>query len=135
MNSYLPKHHTFPHLLRITGFQCLGMIGKYDDERHFLSHLSQLHYEEGKLDKLIFLKIREQIKPNSLRTFSRIAIQCLKIDRKQHPTMAVIMEQLQMSLEFQIVSSRICEIRLKVFEILNRISTLGKVSFLLTFCS
>ncbi|KAL4575784.1 hypothetical protein LXL04_011870 [Taraxacum kok-saghyz] len=83
----------------ITGFECLGMIGKYDDERRFLSHLAQLRYEEGKLDKLVFPKIREQIKPNSLRTFFRIAIQCLKIDRKQRPTMAVIMEQLQMSLE------------------------------------
>ncbi|KAL4576258.1 hypothetical protein LXL04_012349 [Taraxacum kok-saghyz] len=90
----------------------LAMIGQYDDERRFLSHWAQLRYKEGKLDELVFHKIREQIKPNSLRTFSRIAIQCLKFDRKQRPTMAMIMEQLQISLEFQIGCRRISRIGL-----------------------
>ncbi|KAI3519911.1 hypothetical protein L1887_09131 [Cichorium endivia] len=90
----------------------LAMIGKYDDERRFLSHLAQLRYEEGKLDEIIFPNIRKQIKPNSLQAFSKIAYQCLKIDRKQRPTMAAIIEQLQISLEFQIGCRRITRIGL-----------------------
>ncbi|KAJ0906005.1 putative protein kinase RLK-Pelle-CrRLK1L-1 family [Helianthus annuus] len=89
----------------------LAMIGKYEDERRFLAHLARLRYEEGKLDEIIIPSIRKQIKPNSLQTFSRIAYQCLKLERKQRPTMATIMEQLQISLEFQIVSYQSREIR------------------------
>ncbi|CAH1438627.1 unnamed protein product [Lactuca virosa] len=90
----------------------LAMIGKYDDERRFLSHLAQLRYEEGKLDEIIFPGILKQIKPDSLRVFSRIANQCLKIDRKQRPTMAMVIEQLQTSLEFQIGCRKIVRIGL-----------------------
>ncbi|KAF5799959.1 putative protein kinase RLK-Pelle-CrRLK1L-1 family [Helianthus annuus] len=90
----------------------LAMIGKYEDERRFLAHLARLRYEEGKLDEIIIPSIRKQIKPNSLQTFSRIAYQCLKLERKQRPTMATIMEQLQISLEFQISCRRITRIGL-----------------------
>ncbi|KAI3721169.1 hypothetical protein L2E82_32175 [Cichorium intybus] len=90
----------------------LAMIGKDDDGHRFLSHLAQHRYEEGKLNEIIFPNIRKQIKPNSLQTFSRIAYQCLKIDRKQRPTMAAIIEQLQISLELQIGCRRITRIGL-----------------------
>nr|KAJ0221615.1 hypothetical protein LSAT_V11C200094270 [Lactuca sativa] len=105
----------------------LAMIGKYDDERRFLSHLAQLRYEEGKLDEIIFPGIRKQIKPDSLRVFSRIANQCLKIDRKKRPTMAMVIEQLQISLEFQIVSYCSCENRSKFW--CNLVKNLNFVLF------
>ncbi|KAL8210692.1 hypothetical protein R6Q57_005129 [Mikania cordata] len=89
-----------------------AMIGRYDDERRFLAHLARSRYEEGKLDEIIFPKILKQIKPNSLKRFSRIAYQCLKSERKQRPTMAVIMEQLQISLEFQLGCRRVTRIGL-----------------------
>ncbi|GJX43750.1 kinase RLK-Pelle-CrRLK1L-1 family protein, partial [Tanacetum coccineum] len=90
----------------------LGMIGNYNDERRFLSHLARLRYEEGKLDEIILPSIKKQIKTNSLQIFSRIAYQCLEIDRKRHPTMALIMEQLQISLELQIGCRRMTRIGL-----------------------
>ncbi|KAL4561454.1 hypothetical protein LXL04_033620 [Taraxacum kok-saghyz] len=80
----------------------LAVIGKYDDERRFLSHLARLRYEEGKIDDIIFPKIRNQIKHNSSQTFSEIAYQCLNMDRKQRPTMAEIVERLRISLELQL---------------------------------
>lgn len=92
----------------------LAMNGKYEDERRFLAHLAKLRFEEGKLDEIILPKIRKQIKPNSLRTYSNIAYQCLKLERKQRPTMALIIEQLQTSLEFQIVSYQSHETRMKI---------------------
>ncbi|CAI9269170.1 unnamed protein product [Lactuca saligna] len=82
------------------------MIRKYDDERRFLSHLVTLRYKERNIDEIIFPEIRKQAKPNSLQTFRKIAYQCLSMDRKQRPTMAVVIKQLQISLEFQIGQQR-----------------------------
>ncbi|XP_024990085.1 receptor-like protein kinase HERK 1 [Cynara cardunculus var. scolymus] len=106
------QEHTF--LVTNAAVLCgrLAMIGEYKDERRFLPHLAQLRYEEGKLDEIILPNIRKQMKWNSLRTFSSIAYQCLKPDRKQRPTMPLIVEQLQISLEFQIGCRRITRIGL-----------------------
>ncbi|XP_076914529.1 receptor-like protein kinase HERK 1 [Bidens hawaiensis] len=90
----------------------LAMIGKYEDERRFLAHLAIVRFEEGKLDEIILPNIRKQTKPNSLWTYSNIAYQCLKLERKQRPTMALIIEQLQTSLEFQIDCRKITRIGL-----------------------
>ncbi|KAJ9540064.1 LOW QUALITY PROTEIN: hypothetical protein OSB04_026570 [Centaurea solstitialis] len=88
----------------------LAMTGEYNDERRSLSYLAQLYYKEGKLDEIIVPNIQNEINPNSLRTFSSIANQCLKPDRKQRPTMALVVEQLQISLEFQTGCRRITQI-------------------------
>ncbi|KAJ9540066.1 hypothetical protein OSB04_026572 [Centaurea solstitialis] len=90
----------------------LAMTKEYKDERRSLSHLAQLHYKEGKLDEIIDPNIQKEIKPNSLRTFSSIAYQCLKQNRKQRPTMALVVEQLLISLEFQTGCRRITQIGL-----------------------
>lgn len=88
----------------------LAMIMNYNDECRFLSKLAKIHYKEGKLDEIINPNLLKQKKPNSLRTFSRIAYQCLKKDRKQRLTMGLIVEELQNSLEFQIVSYHFYEL-------------------------
>ncbi|KAK9062966.1 hypothetical protein SSX86_016836 [Deinandra increscens subsp. villosa] len=91
-----------------------AMIVKYEegDERRFLVHLARLRYEQGKLDEIIIPNIRKQIKQNSLQTFSRIAFECLKLERKQRPSMAIVLEQLQISMEFQIGCRRMTRIGL-----------------------
>ncbi|KAL4556063.1 hypothetical protein LXL04_038703 [Taraxacum kok-saghyz] len=85
-------------------------IGKFNDECRYLSQWVKLHYDDGKLDEIIFPSIRKHINPNSLLAFSGIAYQCLKMERKQRPTMAMIIEQLQISLELQIGCRRITRI-------------------------
>ncbi|KAF5770882.1 putative protein kinase RLK-Pelle-CrRLK1L-1 family [Helianthus annuus] len=90
----------------------LAVIKTFNDERRFLSKLAKLHYKEGKLDEIINPNLRKQMTPNSLQTFSRIAYQCLKNDRKKRPTMGLIVEELQNSLEFQIGCQRITRIGL-----------------------
>lgn len=82
----------------------LAMKNMYEDERRFLFHLAKLRYEKGKLDEIILPSIREQMKPNSLQTFCKIAHQCLKKKRHDRPKMLLVIEQLQISLDFQIVS-------------------------------
>ncbi|PWA82584.1 jacalin-like lectin domain-containing protein [Artemisia annua] len=66
--------------------------------------LAKPHYKEGKLDEIIAPNLLKQMKPYSLPTFSRIAYQCLKKDRKERPTMGLIVKELQNSLELQIIN-------------------------------
>nr|XP_043634328.1 probable serine/threonine-protein kinase PBL28 [Erigeron canadensis] len=90
----------------------LAIDTKYHDERRYLSKLVKLHYKEGRLEEIIMTNLLTQMKLNSLRTFYRIAYQCLKKDRKQRPTMGILIEELQNSLEFQIGCQKITRIGL-----------------------
>ncbi|KAJ0519320.1 putative protein kinase RLK-Pelle-LRR-I-1 family [Helianthus annuus] len=57
--------------------------------------------EEGKLDKMIFEGIKEQIMPQSLTTFQTVAIQCLEVDLDERPNINELIIQLKKALEFQ----------------------------------
>ncbi|KAF5784131.1 putative protein kinase RLK-Pelle-CrRLK1L-1 family [Helianthus annuus] len=58
--------------------------------------------EEGKLDKMIFEGIKEQIMPQSLTTFQTVAIQCLEVDLDERPNINELIIQLKKALEFQV---------------------------------
>ncbi|GJZ09418.1 kinase-like domain, phloem protein 2-like protein, partial [Tanacetum coccineum] len=72
-----------------------------DDEYLYLPFLAKHHYHVGKLDKLVFEGIKEQIAPQSFITFTRIAFQCLDHRRERRPTAHEVVIQLKKSLEFQ----------------------------------
>ncbi|GJS22461.1 kinase-like domain, phloem protein 2-like protein, partial [Tanacetum coccineum] len=74
---------------------------KLDDEYLYLPFLAKHHYHVGKLDKLVFEGIKEQIVPQSYITFTRIALQCLHHRRERRPTADEVVIQLKKSLEFQ----------------------------------
>ncbi|GKD40796.1 kinase-like domain, phloem protein 2-like protein, partial [Tanacetum coccineum] len=74
---------------------------KLDDEYLYLPYLAKHHYHAGKLDKLVFKGIKEQIVPQSYITFTRIALQCLHHRRERRPTADEVVIQLKKSLEFQ----------------------------------
>ncbi|GJZ83059.1 kinase-like domain, phloem protein 2-like protein, partial [Tanacetum coccineum] len=74
---------------------------KLDDEYLYLPFLAKYHYHVGKLDKLVFKGIKEQIVPQSYITFTRIALQCLHHRRERRPTAHEVVIQLKKSLEFQ----------------------------------
>ncbi|MFS8012717.1 putative protein kinase RLK-Pelle-CrRLK1L-1 family [Helianthus anomalus] len=82
----------------------LAMMGKYEDDRRFLSRLVKLHQEKGTLHQIIIPDLLEQMKPSSLEVFSNIAIQCLDEDRKKRPAMGVIVKDLETALTHQLVS-------------------------------
>ncbi|XP_021994451.2 uncharacterized protein LOC110891100 [Helianthus annuus] len=63
--------------------------------------LVKCHYEEGKVDQLVFEGIKNKIVPRSLTTFQRIAYQCLSDEREERPTASEIILQLKTALEFQ----------------------------------
>ncbi|GJW19489.1 kinase-like domain, phloem protein 2-like protein [Tanacetum coccineum] len=74
---------------------------KLDDEYLYLPFLAKHHYHVGKLDKLVFEGIKEQIVPQSYVTFTRIALQCLHHRRERRPTAHEVVIQLKKALEFQ----------------------------------
>ncbi|GJV69200.1 kinase-like domain, phloem protein 2-like protein [Tanacetum coccineum] len=74
---------------------------KLDDEYLYLPFLAKHHYHVGKLNKLVFEGIKEQIVPQSYIAFTRIALQCLHHRRERRPTADEVVIQLKKSLEFQ----------------------------------
>ncbi|GJU65028.1 kinase-like domain, phloem protein 2-like protein [Tanacetum coccineum] len=74
---------------------------KLDDEYLYLPFLAKHKYHVGKLDKLVFEGIKEQIVPQSYITFTSIALQCLHHRRERRPTADEVVIQLKKALEFQ----------------------------------
>ncbi|KAJ0690838.1 putative protein kinase RLK-Pelle-CR4L family [Helianthus annuus] len=85
-----------------------AIMEEYDDERRFLANLVARHYEEGKVDQLVFEGIKNKIVPRSLTTFQRIAYQCLSFEREKRPTASEIILQLKTALEFQVSIFNLC---------------------------
>jgi len=77
-------------------------IANYDDNRRFLSKLAQSCYEEKKMQTIVLNCLQEQIHPNCLEMFSKIAYQCLCRDRNERPLAAEILKQLKDALECQV---------------------------------
>lgn len=75
---------------------------KLDDEYLYLPFLAKQHYHLGKLDKLVFEGIKEQIETQSFITFASIAYQCIHHMRERRPTANEVVIQLQKALEFQV---------------------------------
>ncbi|XP_042758352.1 putative receptor-like protein kinase At5g39000 isoform X2 [Lactuca sativa] len=79
----------------------LAYVLSYHDEHRFLHHLARTHYEKGELDKIIDQRIRNDIKPITLKKFSAIAYRCLQETREQRPAIADVVFQLKVAMRFQ----------------------------------
>ncbi|KAJ0715918.1 putative phloem protein [Helianthus annuus] len=62
----------------------------------------QTCFDKNRLDDIICHGLKEQMDPLSFKTFSTIAYQCLKKAREERPTMAKIMQQLEIALKVQL---------------------------------
>lgn len=74
----------------------------YDDGRRFLSKLAQSCYEENKMRTIVLDCLQDQISPDCLDKFSKIAYQCLQRNHYQRPLVAEIIQELKAALEYQL---------------------------------
>ncbi|KAK1409469.1 hypothetical protein QVD17_35995 [Tagetes erecta] len=81
-----------------------AMIKNCEEERRLLSRFVKFHKQKGTLDTIIMPHLLEQMEPYSLQVFSNIAFQCLNEDRKQRPTMGLIVKDLETALKYQLVT-------------------------------
>ncbi|KAL4565122.1 hypothetical protein LXL04_029207 [Taraxacum kok-saghyz] len=68
---------------------------------HPLTGLARHCYELNKVDSIIFSSMVDEINPNSLRAFTTIAYQCLKIDREERPSITDVVRMLETALGYQ----------------------------------
>ncbi|KAM0008463.1 putative protein kinase RLK-Pelle-LRR-I-1 family [Helianthus debilis subsp. tardiflorus] len=78
------------------------MCGRIQDPHKNLVDLVKSHYEEGRVDELVFQGIKDKIVPKSLTTYLKIAYQCLSDERVDRPTASEVALQLNKALEFQV---------------------------------
>ncbi|KAL7598355.1 hypothetical protein Lser_V15G22684 [Lactuca serriola] len=67
-----------------------------------LIHLVKKHYKQNKLNKIIWVNIKDEINPDSLTAFATIAYQCLNIDYQKRPSMNDVVKNLEDARTYQI---------------------------------
>ncbi|CAI9270613.1 unnamed protein product [Lactuca saligna] len=80
------------------GESCLKNV---NDAGPLTATLARSCYEKGNLNDIIHPDLMKQMDSDSLNTFSKIAYECLQKDRTQRPSMGLVVEKLEKSLELQ----------------------------------
>lgn len=70
-------------------------------ESQLLVPMWKKSYEENNLDKIIFRDLKQQMGSCSLDSFSNIAYECLKMSPKERPSMADVVEKLEIALKYE----------------------------------
>ncbi|XP_076950064.1 uncharacterized protein LOC143622937 isoform X2 [Bidens hawaiensis] len=83
-----------------------AMLYDYHENEHIsedraLADLVKCHYEEEKLDELVFEDIKHMIVPESLTAYQSIAYECLHDEREKRPTASKVVAKLKEALNFQ----------------------------------
>ncbi|XP_057769758.1 probable receptor-like protein kinase At5g38990 [Salvia miltiorrhiza] len=71
------------------------------EEERLLSSWAVDKINKGEVDRIVDSNLREEISPNSLKTFVEVAERCLRDEPKNRPTMSQIVVQLEFALEQQ----------------------------------
>ncbi|MFS7990816.1 putative protein kinase RLK-Pelle-LRR-I-1 family [Helianthus anomalus] len=74
----------------------------HEHEGYYLPDFIRNRFKEGKLDDVVFERIREQMEPKALAIFQTIAYQCLHYEREKRPTIQEVITQLKTALEIQV---------------------------------
>ncbi|GJX54015.1 jacalin-like lectin domain-containing protein [Tanacetum coccineum] len=80
----------------------LAMMMEYEEERRSLFHLVERCDRDNNLMQVVWPDLQKQMNQRSYRKFTKIAFRCLKKDRKQRPTMGLIVRKLKIALEHQL---------------------------------
>ncbi|KAL7598352.1 hypothetical protein Lser_V15G22681 [Lactuca serriola] len=66
------------------------------------TQLVRKHYKQNSLNEIIWSNIKDEIRPSSLKVFSKIAYQCLKSDNEKRPLMNDVLKGLETALQYQL---------------------------------
>ncbi|XP_076923816.1 uncharacterized protein LOC143586076 [Bidens hawaiensis] len=73
----------------------------YKNECRYLQDFVKENFAKGKLNEMVFEKIRKPIEQKSLTIFQNIAYQCLHDEREERPTTKKVLAKLENALEIQ----------------------------------
>ncbi|KAK1430279.1 hypothetical protein QVD17_12912 [Tagetes erecta] len=108
-----PKNKQSEHVTHKSDIYSLGVVllemlcGRLaweegcEDHSLSLGPLAKQHFNEGKLDDLVFKGIKDQINPQALDAFVDIAFKCLEDDVGKRPEARAVEIQLRKALDFQ----------------------------------
>ncbi|KAK6154995.1 hypothetical protein DH2020_009243 [Rehmannia glutinosa] len=113
-NGYLDPHYLqTSKLTRKTDTYAFGVVllvvlcgrpaldfGIAEDEQ-ILSKWARDMFNKGEVDQIVASSLREEISPDSLKTFVEIVERCLRDEPKNRPTMSQVVVQLEFALEQQ----------------------------------
>ncbi|KAI3796014.1 hypothetical protein L1987_38675 [Smallanthus sonchifolius] len=63
--------------------------------------LARQSYEQETINEIVYGNIKDEINPESLQVFAKIAYQCLEREREERPLMSDIVRELETALEYQ----------------------------------
>lgn len=80
------------------------LCGRHATDQNYeaLPVLAEHHFSKGTIDEIVLESMKEQIVPESLISYSRIAFQCIQREREKRPTISEVIVQLKKALEFQV---------------------------------
>ncbi|KAM0041815.1 putative protein kinase RLK-Pelle-CrRLK1L-1 family [Helianthus debilis subsp. tardiflorus] len=73
-----------------------------NESDRFLVQSAKFHYENQRLQDIIYPDLMNQILPGSFRKYSKIASSCIKEERAQRPHILEVVRELEKSLELQL---------------------------------
>ncbi|GKB72775.1 putative receptor-like protein kinase [Tanacetum coccineum] len=76
-----------------------GRLCTSNDKNLDLARLARTSYEQNRMMEIVYKHIKDQIGPDSLKFFTEIAYQCLKIDDQQRPLMPEVVKALERALD------------------------------------
>ncbi|GKC63166.1 kinase-like domain-containing protein [Tanacetum coccineum] len=79
-----------------------GRLCMVDDKLQPLVGLIRQSFRQNMVNQIVFTNIRDEINPNSLDVFSKVAYQCLKLERDERPLITEIVRGLEAALLCQV---------------------------------
>ncbi|PWA42161.1 hypothetical protein CTI12_AA547430 [Artemisia annua] len=81
-----------------------GRLCMVDDKFQPLVGLTRQSFRQNTVNQIVLTNIRDEINPNSLDVFSKVAYQCLKLERDERPLITEIVRGLEAALQCQRLS-------------------------------
>ncbi|KAG8384600.1 hypothetical protein BUALT_Bualt04G0134700 [Buddleja alternifolia] len=78
-----------------------AVASKVAEDEHILAKWARDKISKGEVDQIVASSLREEISPDSLKTFVGVAERCLHDEPKKRPTMSQVVLQLELALELQ----------------------------------